>query len=322
MAHELEIMENGKAAHFYVGETPWHGLGTKLENPPTVEEGIIAAGLDWRVGLKDLVTVDGQKVDHRATFRESDGKIFGVVGPGYTPLQNIEAFKWFQPLLDSGEATLHTAGSLQEGKKVWVLAKLTKPALEIAPGDTVDRFALLSGSHDGTRAVRCGFTPIRVVCANTLRMAHGTNSGLIKLLHTKNIVTSLDALREVMNTANSAFEATAEQYRKLAQLKISKADLRKYVKIILDVDPNEDEKELPGQTLTKIREIVLLADQGIGNGKDSAVNGTLWAAYNGVTEYLAYQYGRTKDRRLDANWFGPSATLSQKALDTAIAMAV
>lgn len=321
MAHELEIV-NGKASMFFVGQTPWHKLGKALDAPPTIEEGIRAAGLDWTVGLKPLVTVDGQKVDHRATYRMSDGKIFGVVGPAYRPLQNVEAFQWFQPLLDSGEVALHTAGSLQEGRKVWVLAKVNQPALEIADGDSVERYVLLSNSHDGTRAVRLGFTPIRVVCANTLRMAHDADqeaNRLVKVLHTKNAVVALERLREMMNVANSTFEASAEQYRRLAKYKVSRADMKKYIKIVLGVD-KEDEAKLPAQTMNKIRSILLLAERGKGN-ELSSVKGTLWAAYNGITEYFGYEFGRTQDARLDSLWFGANANISQKALEIAINMA-
>lgn len=322
MAHELELV-NGKASMFWVGQTPWHGLGTHLDAPPTIEEGIAAAGLDWEVGVKPLQTIDGEEVDHKATYRLSDGKIFGVVGPNYHPLQNRESFAWFQPLIDSGEVSLHTAGSLQGGKKVWVLAKINKPALEIAPGDTVERFILLSNSHDGSRAVRLGFTPIRVVCANTLRLAHDTeaeSNKLIKVLHTKNVVKSLDALREIMDVANSQFEASAEQYRKLAGFKINQADLRKYVKVVLGVEKTED-AELPAQTLTKIQAIMNAANVGKGNDMES-IRGTLWAAYNGVTEFLGYEFGRTQDSRLDSLWWGTNANLSQKALEVALQMCV
>lgn len=321
MAHELEII-NGKAQAFFVGETPWHKLGTVLEAPPTIEEGIRLAGLDWTVGLKPLQTMEGETVDHRATYRRTDGKIFGVVGPAYTPLQNSEAFQWFQPLLDTGEVFLHTAGSLQEGRKVWMLAKINKPALEIADGDTVERFILLSNSHDGTRAVRVGFTPIRVVCANTLRMAHDADmeaNRLIKVLHTKNVLVALDRLREMMNVANASFEATADQYRKLARYHVSRADMKRYIKIVLGVE-NEDDAKLPAQTLNKIRAILVLAEKGKGNDTQ-AVRGTLWAAYNGLTEYLGTEFGRNQENRMDALWFGQNATLSSKALEIALTMA-
>ena len=161
----------------YFGKVPWHGLGTALEEAdlyywPTACE---KAGLAWDVELVPLVTADTQaKVENKAVRRTSDGRILGVVGPRFTVLQNKDAFKWFEPFLAAKEALLHTAGSLQDGSRVWVLAKLKRDPLVIAEGDEVEKFILLSHGHDGSLAVRCGFTPIRVVCQNTLSMAHGS----------------------------------------------------------------------------------------------------------------------------------------------------
>src|SRR4029077_19321005 len=165
-----------------------------------------------------LVTVDTQaKVDHRAVRRTSDSKVLGVVGPRYAPLQNMDAFAWFQPCLDTREAALHTAGSLRGGRRIWVLAKLNRDPLVIAEGDEIEKFVLLSHGHDGSLAVRAGFTPIRVVCQNTLSMAHGSDaSKLIRVKHTKDVLQNLANIREIMNLANAEFESTAEQYRRLA----------------------------------------------------------------------------------------------------------
>ena len=157
---------------FYTGAEPWHGLGEKLEQAPTISEAITASGLDWEVGLKDLFTRDGEEVPARAPERKSDHRILGDVGPRYVPLQNHEAFDWFQPFIDNGEASLHTGGSLSHGQKVWVLAQLNRDPSEIVPGDEVQKFILLSNSHDGKTAIRVGYTPIRVVCVNTLAFAH------------------------------------------------------------------------------------------------------------------------------------------------------
>jgi phage/plasmid-like protein (TIGR03299 family) len=142
------------------------------------------AGLDWEVELVPLITADTQsQVAHRAVRRTSDARVLGVVGPRYAPLQNKDAFGWFQPFLDVREAALHTAGSLKSGSRIWVLAKLNRDPLVIAEGDTVEKFLLLSHGHDGSLAVRCGFTPVRVVCANTLAMAHGSDaSKLIRMV--------------------------------------------------------------------------------------------------------------------------------------------
>ena len=303
----------------FVGETPWHGLGNKVDDGINVNDAIVAAGLDWEVGLKDLQTVDGVPVSHRATYRKSDGSILGVVGPRYTPLQNKDAFDWFQPFLDANECSIHTAGSLHYGQKVWVLAQLNRDNSEIVSGDEVCKFILLSNSHDGTTAIRVGYTPIRVVCVNTLAFAHNnTNSKLIRIRHTRSSQKNLESVRDIMDNINAEFEATAEQYRFLAGKNFNQADINKYVKVVLGIDktPDEDIK-------TRTRNIMDEIMSRIEGPKQSATNvrGTWWAAYNGFNEYLNYAKGRTTDNRLDSLWFGVNANDNMKALNTALEFA-
>jgi phage/plasmid-like protein (TIGR03299 family) len=303
----------------FVGETPWHGLGNKVDDGINVNDAIVAAGLDWEVGLKDLQTVDGVPVSHRATYRKSDGSILGVVGPRYTPLQNRDAFDWFQPFLDANECAIHTAGSLHYGQKVWVLAQLNRDNSEIVRGDEVCKFILLSNSHDGTTAIRVGYTPIRVVCVNTLAFAHNnTNSKLIRIRHTRSSQKNLENVRDIMDNINAEFEATAEQYRFLAGKNFNQKDINKYVKVVLGIDktPDEDIK-------TRTRNIMDEIMTRIEGPKQSATNvrGTWWAAYNGFNEYLNYAKGRTTDNRLDSLWFGVNANDNMKALNTALEFA-
>lgn len=300
---------------FYVNEVPWHGLGQKLMHAPTIEDAITASGLDWEVGLKPLQTTDGEMVPAQATFRKTDGRILGVVGPRYTPLQNRVAFNWFQPFLDSGEVALHTGGSLHSGEKVWVLAEIQKGPSEIVKGDEVAKFVLLSNSHNGTTAIRVGFTPIRVVCANTLSMAHSDNaSKLIRIRHTKSAEMNLDKVREIMNLVNQEFEATAEQYRALATKTICDKDVQKYVHLLLGVY-GKDEDDIP--TRTKNTRETILKRIHSGNQMLAGVRGTWWGAYNGYTEYLNYEHGRNADNRMDKLWFNPENN-SRKALTTAL----
>jgi phage/plasmid-like protein (TIGR03299 family) len=314
MAHEIESMA-------YFGEMPWHRLGTALEETDLYDWPAASrkAGLDWTVELVPLVTADTQaQVTHRAVRRTSDSRVLGVVGPRYAPLQNRDAFAWFQPFLDAREAQLHTAGSLRGGSRVWVLAKLNRAPLVIAEGDEVEKFLLLSHGHDGSLAVRCGFTPVRVVCANTLAMAHGSDaSKLIRLKHTKDVLENLANVREVMNLANQEFEATAEQFRRLARRSISQADLRKYVRRVLEV---EDDQEASGRLKNLMEEIVGLAEAGRGNNLPS-IRSTYWSAYNGVSEWLTYQRGRSDDNRLNSLWFGDGARTNRHALEVALDMA-
>ncbi len=319
MAHEVESM-------FYVNEVPWHGLGVALENPPTVREAIAASRLDWRVGLRKVVTVDGTEVPGaRATVRESDGRVLGCVGTCYTPLQNEEAFSFFDPFLAAGEATLETAGSLREGSRIWILARLSRAPSVIAKDDEVNKYILLANSHDGSLCARVGFVPIRVVCANTLALATKDNaSKLIRVRHEKNIGRTLDQLRDVMNTANAQFEATAEQFRRLATTAIVEDDLKRYVKMVFSPRASEtpvadllEESERKSPVFDAVKR---LFETGRGN-QLPAVRGTLWAAYNAVTEYVAHERGDDRARRVDGAWFGTGARLNQRALDAALLIA-
>jgi phage/plasmid-like protein (TIGR03299 family) len=303
----------------FVGATPWHGLGNKVDADISVEDAIVAAGLDWEVGLKDLQTVDGVPVSHRATYRKTDGSILGVVGPRYTPLQNKDSFDWFQPFIDAGECGIHTAGSLHSGQKVWVLAQLNRDSSEIVRGDDVSKFILLSNSHDGTTAIRVGYTPIRVVCVNTLAMAHNNkNSQLIRIRHTRSSKNNLEQVRDIMDNINAQFEATAEQFRFLASKNFNQADIRRYVKTMLGIEGTVD-GDIKTRTRNIMDEILALVE----GPKQSATNvrGTWWAAYNGYNEYLNYNKGRTEDNRLDSLWFGANANDNIKALEKAMEFA-
>jgi len=303
----------------FVGATPWHGLGNKVEEGITVSDAMVSAGLDWEVGLKDLVTIDGTPVNHRATYRKSDGSILGVVGPRYTPLQNSDAFDWFQPFLDAGECGLHTAGSLHFGQKVWVLAQLNRDNSEIVKGDEVSKFILLSNSHDGSTAIRVGYTPIRVVCVNTLAFAHShKESKLLRIRHTRSSKTNLDSVRDIMDNINAEFEATAEQYRFLASKSYNQKDVEAYVKVVLGIEktPDEDVKTRTRNIIEDIMERIEGSEQSM-----SGVRGTYWAAYNGFNSYLNYVKGRTTDNRLDSLWFGQNANDNVKALKLAMEFA-
>lgn len=324
MAHELEII-NGQAQMFSVGVTPWHHLGHIIEKAPSIEEGIRLAGLDWSVTTEPVYTLntDGKPVQApaKATRRSDTGSLLGVVGPSYEPLQNADAFKFFQPFLDNGLATLETAGSLRDGKRVWVMAKLGLDDSIIVPqsDDRVSKYVLLSNSHDGTLAVRVGFTPIRVVCNNTLQMSiQDKASRLIRVRHTGRVTENLEKIREVMDLANAQFEATAEQYRMLAGREINRHDLEKYVKIVFATPKQlaDPETEAGARVLPRIVE---LFEKGRGNDM-VGVKGTMWAAYNAITEYVQYERGSDEGSRLDNNWFGTGAAINKKALDTAMAL--
>lgn len=304
---------------FSVRETPWHKLGTVLDNPPTIQEAIELSGLNWPVELKPLFLGDGQQVTHKAVVRSDSGSVLGIVGPRYQPLQNAEAFDWFNAFVENGEVSLETAGSLDEGRRIWVMARIARDPSVIVPNDEILKYLMLSNSHDGTLAIRVGYTPIRIVCANTLAMAHNNNaSKLIRVRHTASSKVALDKLKDIMNLVDREFEATAEQFRFLASRTFNQKDIREYVKAVLGKDKVAEE-ELSSRTKNQMDEIIGLIDHE--NQRLNGVAGTYWAAYNAVNQYLNYDAGRNDNNRMSSLWFGVNANTNKSALDLALEFA-
>lgn len=318
MSHQLENM-------FSVKETPWHKLGQVIANAPSIEEVLKLAGLDWTVSLRPLhlQMPDGslKQVSENAIVRDTDNSVLGYTGRRYRPLQNQDALNFFKPFAETGLCSFETAGSLKQGQKIWIMAQLNTSEMEIVKGDVVRKYLLLSNGHDGKMGIRVGFTPVRVVCANTLAMAHGSNeSKLIRVFHSSKTLANLETLRETINAANASFEATAEQYRRLANRGVNQGDVAKYVDAVFynGKQAETDREKIARQTLND--SITQLFE--VGHGNDMAnVRGTYWALYNGVTQYLSYDMGRSDDSRLDSLWYGANKDLNKTALEQALVMA-
>lgn len=309
---------------FFVGEPAWHGLGTVVQDAPSIEEGLRLADADWDVETIPLYTYDNGSYRAiecgKAVRRKDTGEILASVGPRWTPLQNRDAFHWFAPFIDNGEAELHTAGVLCDGRKVWVLAHMKRDNAVIQGDDEIMKFVMLSNSHDGKNAVRVGFTPIRIVCANTLALAHSKNvSKLIRVCHNSGVKKNVEDIRDVMNLADAEFEATAEQYRYLSRKGINQKDLRQYVKTLLGVGDTVD-ASLKTRTKNTIDKIEGFMEIGKGSELIGA-HGTWWGAYNAYNEYLNYGYGRNANNRMDALWFGTNRKKNDDALELAMTLA-
>jgi phage/plasmid-like protein (TIGR03299 family) len=310
MAAEIESM-------FYVGQKPWHGLGTVIQDGfISPKEALTLAGLNWKVETEPCFLSDGTRVPKTMiTRRDTDKSILGTVGDRYHPLQNEDAFNWFEPFIESRSASFETAGSLKDGKVVWVLAKTNIPKAEVCKNDVIDSYILLSHSHDGTLSIRGGFTPIRVVCNNTLSMSHkNASSKLLRMKHTKNSKIAMEKVREIMDIANSDFIATIEQYKYLASKAINKKDLERYITLSFN-NSDDAEKELRKSTIERVE---YLFEHGQGH---ELAGKTYWGAYQAANEYLNYEKGRTQDNRLHNLWFGTGVEQNNKMLQVATDMA-
>jgi phage/plasmid-like protein (TIGR03299 family) len=304
---------------FFVGTPAWHRLGRVVPNVESTEEGIKLAHLDWDVLERPVAFLDdtGEPSvipEHKALVRETDGRTLGIVGAKYTPLQNREAFKFFDPVLAAGSAKLESAGSLKGGRRVWILAKLQNATAEVLPGDPVEAYLLLYNSFDGSTAVGVQFTTIRVVCQNTLAAARDAGAkGLeasIKIRHQAKLCEALDIVQTAVNASKRTFDLTIEQYRYLTRKNLTMGGLDQYLRQVFEVPA--------GEKLPRYTDYVLQSLE-VGPGASlPGVSGTMWGAFNAVTDWLDHTRGRNAERRLESTWFGTGRAIRERAFRYAL----
>lgn len=219
---------------FYVRETPWHGLGTKVMQAPDAKNALKMAGLDWTVEQEPIYT-DGEYIEgYKANIRSSDRKVLGVVTDRYKVVQNEEAFAFTDELLGEG-VRYETAGSLQEGRKVWMLARM--PQEFVILGDRISPYLVFSNSHDGSGAIRVAVTPIRVVCNNTLNLALDTAKRSWSMIHTGDIKSKMEEARDTLFMADYYMENLGMEFEELRKKKLDDRKVKEYIEVLL---PYED----------------------------------------------------------------------------------
>jgi len=312
MAHEIHEYDD----MFSVIQTPWHGLGKVLKDSPGIDEALEISGLTWNVNSLDIFTEKKEPIKKfKALQREDTKEIFTVVSNRYKVLQNHQAFNVFKPLVENGDISLETAGSLHNGRKVWILGRITsEKEQEVGDGDIVKPYVLLSNSHDGTQAIRIGFTPVRVVCNNTLSMSiKNRDSKLIRVYHKGDVEANLTDLRDMMEFGTASFKARIKDYRLLNTKRINKTDIRKYIRKVFDSDEDIE--------IRNEKAILLVLNNGKGLGIRNGNEPTLWEIYNAVNEWGLWHKGKNQNRRLTSAWFGNGYTLDNRAFNIALDIA-
>lgn len=212
---------------FYTRTTPWHGLGTRVEEAPGSKEALEIAGLDWKVTQKEIYTQDGQQIPgFKANVREMDQRILGVVTNRYRIVQNEEAFAFTDQLLGEG-VTYETVGSLQGGRRTWILARL--PQRYIISGDEITPYLVFMNSHDGSGAIKAAMTPVRVVCQNTLNLALSTAKRSWSTNHTGDIQGKLRDAEETLFYADHYMKELGKTIDQMNQTKISDQKVKEYI---------------------------------------------------------------------------------------------
>lgn len=319
MSHRIESM-------FYHKERPWHGLGVELDHPATSEEAIKAASLDWEVELEpvyigsldQVVTVPNAQAVVRTDRREP----LGIVGDRYSPMQNRDAFTFFDRLIGEGKAVYETAGSLERGRRIWLLARLPEDVW-VTDQDNVRKYLLLTTSHDGRSPMRAMFTPIRVVCHNTLSAALGNGKGTgVSIRHTGDMMDKASEAQRILGISMKYYDTWSDQAHTFVRKSLTRQALALYYEELVP-DP---EKADPNRARKTRKELTRLFTKGKGNSLPS-VRGSLWAAVNSVAEYVDHDRptrlakgDEAKTKRFQSAIFGSGAILKERAWDLALKM--
>jgi phage/plasmid-like protein (TIGR03299 family) len=305
MAHEVETMA-------YAGETPWHGLGVPVINDLTPDQMLVKAGLDWTVNkVPSFVNINGQQIEtgQQALVRSSDNSILSMVSDDWNPCQNHEAFEFFNDFVMEGDMEMHTAGSLKQGKNVWALAKV-KDSFEILGGDKVESYLLFSNPHEYGRCIDIRFTPIRVVCNNTLTLSLAGKSDLmVRLNHRSKFDPAM--VKQTLGIASKKLGTYKEMAEFLASKTYTSESVVDYLK---EVFPSLTKKDnsIMSRPATQAFE-VLETQPGAEFGKNS-----FWQAFNATTYVVDHVLGHSQETRLQSAWYGDNRKRKLVALEKAV----
>ena len=271
---------------FYVREKPWHGLGTMVQEAVSSKQALELAGLDWKVSLSD-VSVGGVIVPNwKATVRDTDNRVYGMVSDKYKIVQNAEAFAFTDELLrnDDFYVQYETAGALNHGSRVWMLARLPEQRIL---GDKVENYLVFSNSHDGTGAVRVAITPVRVVCQNTLNIALAGAKRQWSTKHMGDMDAKMEDARTTLELATKYMTQFTEEADILSQIVVSDKMLSEITNSLFPI-PNRDrvsDLKFDNAVSTNMDFINLY------NSMDDLkkFRGTAWGVLNAVSDFVSHR---------------------------------
>ena len=338
MSHQID-MQTGVPAIAYVEteDKPWHGLGTPVFQAMTAQEAIELGRLNWIVEPQPVFTRDGKIIDRSRVIVRLDTQFpLGIVKGKYQIVQNKDAFSMLDSLVEGG-LKYHTVGSLFDGRKIWLLAKLPGQ-IQVIGQDVVDKFLLLSTSHDGSQTLRIMFTPIRVVCNNTLTTAQnelGANY-LLNAKHTHNITKKIVAIKDFFVDINRRSKEFQDASKAMVCKTLNDEQIEAFLfdvlgysktikatvegKVIYNYLDGNDADLVPTRTVNVVERIKELHEVGPGANLPG-VKGTIWGAYNAVTNYADFHSvvkHNSEEARLNSAFFGNMATLKDRAFTKAM----
>lgn len=285
MAANVETM-------FYVREVPWHGLGTNVDEALTSDRALVMAGLDWTVEREPLYTNLTAESDFNsldpidgfvANVRSSDKSVLGVVSEKYKVVQNRDAFAFTDALIASGDVRYETAGSLANGRKVWMLGKINSQSKIL--GDDVDQYLLFSNAHDGSGAIRIAVTPIRVVCQNTLNLALAGANRSWSTKHMGDMSLKMQEAERTLNMSKKYMELLAQEADALSQYTLKAGEIEMILDAMFPIAEDATKRTTENREQCKDEILQLVSASDLQKfGKNNA-----WGFINGVTDWAAHR---------------------------------
>ena len=345
MAHNLNYNQNNQRHSFFsVKEKAWHNLGTIVEDYPTSSEAIGFAGLDYTVEKRPLFTLENEnfnsQIHHQtskadvlvpnffATLRTDSQEVLGVVGKDYQIVQNKDAFSFFDSITcaDNG-VKFETAGALGKGERIFITAKLPE-YIKVGRNDLIEQYVFLTTSHDGYGSITAAFTPVRIVCQNTLNAAFRNQQNAIKIRHTASAVDRLKQAHQLMGITRRLAEEMEQLYNHWAKIRIDDKQVRKLIEIAMSPGKEtllslKEEKfhQLSSHYLNMVEDVYQYA-QSAPSQQQETTKGSLFGAYNAVTGYFQNVRNFANDEyKLKSIMYGTGMQRGQTAFELCEAFA-
>lgn len=321
MSHDLTIRADNYVEMAFVGDTPWHGLGQKLDPNADMATWRKAAGMDWSLESTPVqffaADADGGVHNHIYTgqnvlYRSDNHEPMSVVSDRYKPVQPAKVLEFFSDLVEQAGFRLHTAGTLRGGRRLWALAETGKYA-EVCKDDGVGGFLLLSTSCDKSLSTTARFTSVRVVCNNTLTLAHEDKRSVVKVPHSATF--DADKVKLQLGCVAESFGSFLAMAKALHAQKLNATKASQFVQDL--VRPYAQIKKGAEVDLTQNRAYQSIMALFEGGAKGSALVGhSKWAMLNAVTEYYDHHNpSRSADYKLDNAWFGVGELVKARAVE-------
>lgn len=280
---------------FYVRETPWHGLGVRVEEAVASEEALKVAGLDWKVENFPIYDQFGKAIpNYVANTRNSDSKVLGIVTDKYKIVQNNEAFAFTDNLLGEG-VRYETAGSLNEGRKIWLLAQMPEQKLL---DDKVSPYLVFTNSHDGTGAIKVAVTPIRVVCQNTLNLALAGAKRSWACKHMGNIDDKLEEAKRTLGFATEYMKKLGLTAEEMARKVIQDAEITDFIEQLFPIDEDSTQRKI--ENIMELRNQLKIAYLQPDIKK---FRNTQWGIINAVSDMVTHAKPLRNTDNYKANLF-------------------